>query len=69
MKHYVGIQKCNGRYVSFTSAEAPTFERFGSRFNAVIGPFKTMRGAKWAERHGRNNPHFQTVADAERLSR
>jgi hypothetical protein len=37
-------------------------------YNAVIGAFKTKRAALWVEKHGKNNPHFQTVKDAERLA-
>ena len=36
---------------------------------AVIGPFKTIRGAKYMANYGLGNPHLQCVADAERLSK
>lgn len=35
----------------------------------VVGPFKTVRAARWFIRFGSNNPHCRCVADAERLSR
>ena len=38
-------------------------------YQAVIGPFRTKRAALWSEKYGFNNPHFQTVNDAERLSK
>jgi len=49
--------------------EEPTFKNAGYRYAAVIGPFKTKRAALWTEKYGHNNPHFQHVQDAERLSR
>ncbi len=35
----------------------------------VIGPFRTRRGARWAEKYGKGNPRFGHVEDAERLAR
>jgi hypothetical protein len=63
---YVG---CNQTHrITFRSAENPTTETHGHLYNAVIGPFRTMRGARWMATYGANNPHCQTVADAERLA-
>ena len=64
MKWYVG-RSANRPYTAFRSATVPTWESHGDRYAAVIGPFRTMRAALWAERYGRGNPHFRTVADAE----
>lgn len=38
-------------------------------FVAVVGPFRTRRGAQFMADHGRNNPHCLTVGDAERLAK
>lgn len=59
------------KLVAFASATIPTLAEYGDRFGygAVTGPFKTKRGAKWAEQYGQNNPHFQHVNDAERIAK
>lgn len=36
---------------------------------AVIGPFRTVRGAEFMRQYGEGNPHCQTVGDAERLAK
>ena len=66
MKWYVGI-KGNTR-MNFRSERKPTQATHGDRYDAVVGPFRTKRAAFWAVSQF-NNPHFQTVADAERISR
>jgi hypothetical protein len=65
-KYYVGISSQKPDWEVFTSVEKPTQEKFP--YNAVIGPFRTRRGAEFMAQHGRNNPHLQTVEDAERIS-
>ena len=73
-KWYVGIDNRStfpgqlGSYQAFRWYETPSAEQF-SWFSAVIGPFKTKRGAQWAEKYGRQNPHFQHVDDAEQLAK
>ena len=67
MRFYLGI-KGTARKV-FKSDVTPTQETHGEQFNAVIGPFRTKRGAMFAAAFGHNNPHFRTVADAERIAR
>ena len=67
-KPYVGV-KAGNPWEVFLSAGEPTRETHGARFAAVIGPFKTKRAAVFMAKHGRNNPHLQTVADAERIAR
>ena len=55
---------------AFTSHGTPERGDFDDdRYTCVVGPFKTKRAALWAEKHGYNNPHFQHVNDAERLSK
>jgi len=64
-KWYVGIVK--DHYEAFHATEKP--EPGDYIYHAVIGPFVTKRAAIWAEKHGYNNPHFQHVRDAERISK
>ena len=67
MTYYVGLTP-NNREV-FLSKREPTFKTHQHKYNAVIGPFLTKRGAKFMAQHGSGNPHCQTVADAERLAK
>lgn len=53
-------------YVAFASAVEPDKS---SGYMYVIGPFDTKRAAIWAQDHGKRNPHFGCVADAERLAK
>ena len=64
---YVGITKGN-KMQAFQSESTPFKVIYGTKYFAVIGPFKTKRAAKWAEVHGPGNPHFNCVEDAEKLS-
>jgi len=66
MKWYVGIAATTRAYIAFRASDTPTE---ASGYLAVIGPFKTKRGALWAEKYGRSNPHFQHVDDAERYAK
>lgn len=63
---YVGL-KYGGKHIAFSLPFMPV--PFCVPFVAVIGPFRTKRAAKWAEKYGENNPHFQHVRDAERISK
>jgi hypothetical protein len=63
---YVGLVR-NG-LEAFRSELTPTETKYGMVYKCVVGPFKTRRAALWAEKYGYNNPHFQTVKDAERIS-
>ncbi len=67
MKIYVGL-KGNTRKV-FRSFTTPTNKSHGDKYNAVIGPFRTLRGASFMADYGRNNPHLRTVRDAEELAK
>jgi len=67
-KNYVGHLP-DGRLERFLSDVTPTLASHGHLYGAVIGPFRTARAARWAEKYGRDNPHFQCVRDAERLCR
>jgi len=64
---YVGIGS-DGKRKIFRSASKPEAETHGSIYSAVIGPFRTVRGAEFMAKFGGGNPHCQRVADAERLA-
>lgn len=68
-KWYLGHSLTNYMTEAFQFDREPTIGTHGNIYAAVIGPFRTKRAAKWAEKHGFMNPHFQTVEDAERLCR
>lgn len=70
-KYYVGLKigKAVHERELFTSVETPTPESHGTKYVCVIGPFRTKMGAVFMRDYGRNNPHCQTVADAERLAK
>lgn len=68
MPYYLGITG---------SLKRETFKRsdlFGPRpsdvpsYTAVVGPFRTKRAAEFMRDHGDNNPHCQTVQQAEELA-
>lgn len=65
---YVGIKPGGMREV-FRASAGPTEELYGTLYNAVIRPFRTVRGAKFCAIHGGNNPHIQCVNDAERIAK
>jgi hypothetical protein len=67
-KWYVGI-KASGVRIPFKFECEPTRETHGNIYAAVIGPFRTRRGAWFDAAVGRNNPHIQHVNDAERIAR
>lgn len=50
------------RFKAFQAAEEPTRETTGYLY--CVGPFDTKRGAMWAEKYGKRNPHFTCVDDA-----
>lgn len=63
---YLGLK--GGAREVFRSSETPTQASHGTRYGAVIGPFRTMRAAVFMQRYGHLNPHLQTVAQAEKAS-
>jgi hypothetical protein len=63
-KIYVGVGK--NREI-FRSATLPVSSEY-SQYGYVIGPFRTLRGAKFMVEHGQSNPHCNTVLAAEKLS-
>ena len=62
-KYYVGLHA--GKRHVFKSGEMPTESSHGHLYGAVIGPFRSKRGAHFMA----NNPHIQHVRDAERLAK
>jgi len=63
-RFYIGITPVFHVRFMFTSAETPTAESHGTRFSAVIGPFRTKRGAEYM----RDNRYCDSVAHAERAA-
>jgi len=66
---YVGYGAFGMRCDLIRCADVPTAAEYGQRYGAVVGPFRTVRGAEFMRKHGDNNPHCRTVADAERLAK
>jgi hypothetical protein len=65
---YVGVGKDLSRQV-FRSEAKPTEETHGDRYLYTVGPFRTRMGADYMRFFGHNNPHCQTVVEAERLAK
>ena len=65
---YVGRSVASRRLEVFRAEALPTEETHGDRFKYVIGPFRTVRGARFMAECGENNPHCRTVGEAERLA-
>ena len=65
MAFYVGIAP--GIRKVFKSPGIPTRETHGE-YLQVVGPFRTKRGAIFHAALGHDNPHVQTVAQAERAA-
>lgn len=66
-KLWVGLKP--GKRTVFRFHSTPTQKSHGEVYNAVIGPFRTVRGAYFMANYGAGNPHCQTVAGAERLAK
>lgn len=67
-KIYLGLRENGAREIIRERFE-PTRESHGAEFMACVGPFRTVRGARFMRDHGRANVHCQNVADAERLAK
>jgi hypothetical protein len=68
-KFYVGILVASIGREMFQAEATPTTESHGTKYAAVIGPFKTKRGAAYMKQFGQSNPHCQTVSQAEALGK
>lgn len=67
---YVGHVKDSTKREAFKSESEPTNETHGIKYTCVWGPFRTKRGAAFgASWRAVNNPHVQSVADAERIAK
>lgn len=66
---FVGCSYEDLKYKVFRSKTTPTEKSHGYSYKYIIGPFKTMRGAKFMAKYGKNNPHLQCVDDAERMAK
>lgn len=67
---FEAVRVDNGSREVFRSATTPTHETHGQTYKMVTGPFKTLRAARFmAVCQDGSNPHLQTVADAERISK
>lgn len=70
MKIYVGVK--DGIFEVFKSDQVPTRETHGELYSAVIGPFRTMRGARYIQSNespAQQQNHFvESVANAERAA-
>jgi hypothetical protein len=65
---YVGVRRDLRREV-FKATRTPTRKRYGRRYTYVVGPFKTVQGARFMADYGANNPHCTCVAQAEWLAK
>lgn len=68
VKIYLGLKASEGVRQVFRSFVVPTTESHGHLYNAVVGPFRTVRAANFMRDYGANNPHCVTVNDAEKLA-
>lgn len=68
-KWYVGIGDEGRIRKAFSSDTTPTRVSHGAEYGAVVGPFRTKRGAMFHAAMGAANPHVQHVNDAERIAR
>lgn len=66
-KIYVGLKAGRNDEV-FRSETEPTRQTHGHIYLAVIGPFRTVRGANFMAKYGCSNPHCTCVDDAEKLA-
>ena len=72
-KWYVGYRRevpaLRGNSVireAFKADREPTEASHGDRYYMACGPFRTMRGARWATGF---SAHWSTIAEAERATR
>jgi len=63
---YVGLRA--GARTVFRSDTIPTQDTH-PEYGAVIGPFRTMRAARFLAEHGGGNPHLVTIAQIERAAK
>lgn len=66
-RYYVGVK--GKRFEKFLSEKTPTSGTHGDKYVSVIGPFRSKAGATIMEKYGYDNPHVQSVAQAELLAK
>jgi len=67
---YLGIPaKVGIGYEAFRCSYTPSWKKQGTKYLSVTGPFRTKRGALWAQKYGLFNPFFRNVNDAERMAK
>ena len=64
---YVGVRHDFRREV-FKATKTPTRRQYRRRYAYVVGPFRTVRAARYMADYGANNPHCTCVAQAEWLA-
>jgi hypothetical protein len=69
MKHKIYVGLNGAKREIFRSTMEPTREVYCEIYHAVIGPFRTTKGAIFMRDYGANNPHCRNVADAEALAK
>lgn len=67
-QYWIGIHKETGNRFEIIDPETPARGGKYPEFCAVIGPFRTRRGAAYMRDFGTNNPHLQSADDADRLA-
>ena len=65
-RYYLGFK--HGTIQTFKAIGPVTEAEYGTRYLAVLGPFRTRRAALFCRRTW-PNVHVQTVQDAERIAR
>lgn len=64
---FIGRNK--GEWKIFRPKTTPTFKSHGHLYTCSVGPFRTIRGARYMVRYGENNPHCRCVQEAEKLAK
>ncbi len=67
-KLYLGWLTTGGQEI-FRSENLPQIATHGDKYKFVVGPFRTLTGAKAMLHYGDNNPHMQCVSDAEKIGK
>jgi hypothetical protein len=67
--YYVGREKGTRKFKVLLAARKPTEGSHGRRYVYAIGPFRSKAGAMCMAKYGDNNPHLQTVVEAERAAK
>src|SRR5687767_2554906 len=70
---YVGLKASKGETSGlrevFRAVPTPSVLTHGDKYDAVIGPFRTLPAALFMVHFGQSNPHCVCVNDAEKLAK